>query len=71
MTKVIGFEIVHKIPENKWITVRTTPQAMFDLISQYNRGKFGWSQVRVKIKEHKDGCSVKRSKRGEKHGIVG
>ena len=71
MPRKVGLEVVHKIPENKWITVPTTPQAMFDLISQHNRGKFGWSQVRVKIKKHKDGCSVKRIKRGEKHGIVG
>ena len=71
MPRKVGLEVVHKIPKNKWITVRTTPQAMFDLISQYNRGKFGWSQVRVKIKKHKDGCSVKRIKRGEKHEIVG
>jgi hypothetical protein len=66
-----GFEIVHKITEKRWLTVSNVrPQNMFDLISQYNRGRYGWAQVRVKIKAYKEGCKVKRSKRGEIHGIV-
>lgn len=70
MPKATGFEIVHKIPENRWMTVHMTPQGMFDLISQYNRGRYGWGQVRVKIKACEGYCKVKRSKRGEVHGIV-
>jgi len=68
----VGFEIVHKITEKRWLTVSNVrPQNMFDLISQYNRGRYGWAQVRVKIKAYKEGCKVKRIKTGEKHGIVG
>ena len=68
----VGFEIVHKITEKRWLTVSNVrPQSMLDLITQYNRGKIGWSQTRVKVKAYKEGCKVKRSKRGEKHGIVG
>ena len=68
----VGLEIVHKINDKRWLTVSNVrPQNMFDLISQYNRGRYGWAQVRVKIKAYKEGCKVKRSKRGEKHGIVG
>ena len=67
----VGFEIVHKITEKRWLTVSNVrPQNMFDLISQYNRGRYGWAQVRVKIKAYKEGCKVKTSKRGEVHGIV-
>ena len=68
----VGFEIVHKITEKRWLTVSNVrPQNMFDLISQYNRGRYGWAQVRVKIKAYKEGCKVKRIKTGETHGIVG
>ena len=68
----VGFEIVHKITDKRWLTVSNVrPQNMFDLISQYNRGRYGWAQVRVKIKAYKEGCKVKRIKTGEKHGIVG
>ena len=68
----VGFEIVHKITEKRWLTVSNVrPQNMFDLISQYNRGRYGWAQVRVKINAYKEGCKVKRIKTGEKHGIVG
>ena len=68
----VGFEIVHKITEKRWLTVSNVrPQNLLDLISQYNRGRHGWGQVRVKVKAYKEGCKVKRSKRGEKHGIVG
>ena len=67
----VGFEIVHKIIERRWLTVSNVrPQNMLDLISQYNRGQHGWGQVRVKVKAYKEGCKVKRSKRGEVHGIV-
>ena len=67
----VGFEIVHKITEKRWLTVSNVrPQNMLDLISQYNRGKYGWSQMRVKVKAYKEGCKVKRSKTGEVHGIV-
>ena len=49
----VGFEIVHKITEKRWLTVSNVrPQNMFDLISQYNRGRYGWAQVRVKIKAY-------------------
>ena len=68
----VGFEIVHKITDKRWLTVSNVrPQNMLDLISQYNRGRHGWGQVRVKVKAYKEGCKVKRSKPGEKHGIVG
>jgi hypothetical protein len=68
----VGFEIVHKITEKRWLTVSNMrPQRMLDLISQYNRGRHGWGQVRVKVKAHKEGCKVKRIKKGEIHGIVG
>jgi hypothetical protein len=67
----VGFEIVHKIIERRWLTVSNVrPQNMLDLISQYNRGRSDWVAVRVKVKAHKEGCKVKRSKRGEVHGIV-
>ena len=67
----VGFEIVHKITDKRWLTVSNVrPQNMLDLISQYNRGLHGWGQVRVKVKAYKEGCKVKRSKRGEIHGIV-
>ena len=67
----VGFEIVHKITDKRWLTVSNVrPQNMLDLISQYNRGRHGWGQVRVKVKAYKEGCKVKRSKTGEIHGIV-
>ena len=67
----VGFEIVHKITEKRWLTVSNVrPQSMIDLITKYNRGKFGWSQMRVKVKAYKEGCKVKRSKTGEVFGIV-
>jgi hypothetical protein len=67
----VGFEIIHKITEKRWLAVSNVrPQNMLDLISQYNRGKYGWSQMRVKVKAYKEGCKVKRSKTGEVHGIV-
>jgi hypothetical protein len=67
----VGLEIVHKITDKRWLTVSNVrPQNMLDLISQYNRGRYGWGQVRVKIKAYKEGCKVKRIKTGEKHGIV-
>ena len=68
----VGFEIVHKITEKRWLTVSNVrPQNMLDLISQYNRGQHGWGQVRVKVKAYKEGCKVKRIKKGEAYGIVG
>ena len=68
----VGFEIVHKITEKRWLTVSNVrPQNMLDLISQYNRGQHGWGQVRVKVKAYKEGCKVKRIKKGEIYGIVG
>ena len=68
----VGFEIVHKITEKRWLTVSNVrPQNLLDLISQYNRGRYGWGQVRVKVKAYKEGCKVKRIKKGEIHGIVG
>ena len=68
----VGFEIVHKITEKRWLTVSNVrPQNMLDLISQYNRGRHGWGQVRVKVKAYKEGCKVKRIKKGEIYGIVG
>ncbi len=68
----VGFEIVHKITEKRWLTVSNVrPQNLLDLISQYNRGRHGWGQVRVKVKAYKEGCKVKRIKKGEIHGIVG
>ena len=68
----VGFEIVHKITEKRWLTVSNVrPQTMLDLISQYNRGQHGWGQVRVKVKAYKEGCKVKRIKKGEIYGIVG
>lgn len=67
----VGFEIVHKITHKRWLTVSNVrPQRMLDLMSQYNRGRYGWAQVRVKVKAYKEGCKVKRSKTGEVHGIV-
>ena len=67
----VGYEIVSKITDKRWLTVSNVrPQNMLDLISQYNRGRYGWGQVRVKVKAYKEGCKVKRSKRGEIHGIV-
>ena len=67
----VGCEIVHKITDKRWLTVSNVrPQNMLDLISQYNRGRHGWGQVRVKVKAYKEGCKVKRSKTGEIHGIV-
>ena len=67
----VGFEIVHKITDKRWLTVSNMrPQKMLDLISQYNRGRSDWISVRVKVKAYKEGCKVKRSKRGEIHGIV-
>ena len=70
MPKATGFEIVHKITEGRWLTVHMTPQGMFDLISKYNYKRFGWGQVRVKIKAHEGHCKVKKIKKGEVHGIV-
>ena len=68
----VGFEIVHKITEKRWLTVSNMrPQNMLDLISQYNRGRSDWIAVRVKVKAYKEGCKVKRIKTGETHGIVG
>ena len=68
----VGFEIVSKITDKRWLTVSNMrPQRMLDLITQYNRGKIGWAQTRVKVKAYKEGCKVKRIKTGEKHGIVG
>jgi len=68
----VGFEIVHKITEKRWLTVlNVRPQNMLDLISQYNQRRVGWGQVRIKVKAYKNGCKVKRIKTGEKHGIVG
>jgi len=67
----VGFEIVHKITEKRWLTVSNVrPQNMLDLISQYNRGQHGWGQVRVKVKAYKEGCKVKRIQKGETYGIV-
>ena len=67
----VGYEIVSKITDKRWLTVSNMrPQRMLDLISQYNRGRHGWGQVRVKVKAYKEGCKVKRSKTGEIHGIV-
>ena len=67
----VGFEIVSKITDKRWLTVSNMrPQKMLDLISQYNRGQHGWGQVRVKVKAYKEGCKVKRIKKGEVHGIV-
>ena len=67
----VGFEIVSKITDKRWLTVSNVrPQNMLDLISQYNRGRSDWIAVRVKVKAYKEGCKVKRSKRGEIHGIV-
>jgi len=68
----VGYEVVSKITEKRWLTVSNMrPQRMLDLISQYNRGRHGWGQVRVKVKAYKEGCKVKRIKTGEIHGIVG
>ena len=68
----VGYEIVSKITDKRWLTVSNMrPQKMLDLISQYNRGRSDWIAVRVKVKAYKEGCKVKRSKRGEIHGIVG
>ena len=68
----VGLEIVHKITDKRWLTVSNVrPQNMLDLISQYNRGRYGWGQVRVKVKAYKEGCKVKRIGKGEKHGLVG
>jgi hypothetical protein len=67
----VGFEIVSKITDKRWLTVSNMrPQKMLDLISQYNRGQHGWGQTRVKVKAYKEGCKVKRIKKGEVHGIV-
>ena len=67
----VGYEIVSKITDKRWLTVSNMrPQKMLDLISQYNRGRSDWISVRVKVKAYKEGCKVKRSKRGEIHGIV-
>jgi len=67
----VGFEIVHKITEKRWLTVSNVrPQNMLDLISQYNRGRSDWIAVRVKVKAYKEGCKVKRIKKGETYGIV-
>ena len=67
----VGYEIVSKITDKRWLTVSNMrPQRMLDLISQYNRGRSDWIAVRVKVKAYKEGCKVKRSKRGEIHGIV-
>ena len=67
----VGYEIVSKITDKRWLTVSNVrPQNMLDLISQYNRGRSDWIAVRVKVKAYKEGCKVKRSKRGEVHGIV-
>ena len=67
----VGYEIVSKITDKRWLTVSNMrPQKMLDLISQYNRGRSAWISVRVKVKAYKEGCKVKRSKRGEIHGIV-
>ena len=67
----VGYEIVSKITDKRWLTVSNMrPQKMLDLISQYNRGRSDWIAVRVKVKAYKEGCKVKRSKRGEVHGIV-
>ena len=67
----VGFEIVHKITDKRWLTISNVrPQNLLDLISQYNRGRHGWGQVRDKVKAYKEGCKVKRSKTGEVHGIV-
>ena len=68
----VGYEIVSKITDKRWLTVSNMrPQNLLDLISQYNRGRHGWGQVRVKVKTYKEGCKVKRIKTGETHGIVG
>ena len=67
----VGYEVVSKITDKRWLTVSNMrPQRMLDLISQYNRGRSDWIAVRVKVKAYKEGCKVKRSKRGEIHGIV-
>ena len=67
----VGYEIVSKITDKRWLTVSNVrPQNMLDLISQYNRGRYGWGQVRVKVKAYKEGCKVKRIGKGEKHGLV-
>ena len=67
----VGFEIVHKITDKRWLTVSNVrPQNMLDLISQYNRGRSDWLAVRVKVKAYKEGCKVKRIKKGEKYGLV-
>ena len=67
----VGFEIVHKITDKRWLTVSNMrPQKMLDLISQYNRGRSDWISVRVKVKAYKEGCKVKRIGKGEKHGLV-
>ena len=67
----VGFEIVSKITDKRWLMVSNMrPQKMLDLISQYNRGRSDWVAVRVKVKAYKEGCKVKRIKKGEVHGIV-
>ncbi len=67
----VGYEIVHKITDKRWLTVSNVrPQNMLDLISQYNRGRSDWLAVRVKVKAYKEGCKVKRIKKGEKYGLV-
>ena len=67
----VGYEIVSKITDKRWLTVsNVSPQNMLDLISQYNRGRSDWLAVRVKVKAYKEGCKVKRIKKGEKYGLV-
>ena len=67
----VGFEIVSKITDKRWLTVSNMrPQRMLDLISQYNRGRSDWIAARVKVKAYKEGCKIKRIKKGEVHGIV-
>ena len=67
----VGYEIVSKITDKRWLTVSNVrPQNMLDLISQYNRGRSDWIAVRVKVKAYKEGCKVKRIKKGETYGIV-
>jgi hypothetical protein len=47
----VGFEIVHKIIERRWLTVSNVrPQNMLDLISQYNRGQHGWGRTKKAVR---------------------